>query len=329
MATRRVGKEEALSIAAHERLLDLIIALAHSHQPMTRQEIRSHVNGYSTEEGPRAEASFERMFERDKNTLKELGIPLVTLHGSGHSDDIRYRIDLDEYSLPEIHLSAGELGVLSVAAGLWEGSVLARQARRGLTKLKGITPDVNPLETPGEMRLSHPDETLPALFEALVNNHVVSFSYAAVSTGAETHREVEPWQLRVINNGWYLRGWDRGRDAVREFRLSRITTAIATRADSWQGPTTSPSPAPGSEEENLKATVAIADGAASALKAKGVFLRRENNRDLYSVPVMDPLSDAGVLASYGPAITVLDPPDLRDLVVAKLTGALNHHGGPL
>src|SRR5690625_4913279 len=139
MATRRVGKEEALSIAAHERLLDLIIALAHSHQPMTRQEIRSHVNGYSTEEGPRAETSFERMFERDKNTLKELGIPLVTLHGSGHSDDIRYRIDLDEYSLPELHLSAGDVGEPSGTAGLLEVSDLARQAPRGLTKLGSMT----------------------------------------------------------------------------------------------------------------------------------------------------------------------------------------------
>lgn len=311
-----------MAVAAHERLLDLIIALTHAPRAMTREQIRHRVNGYSTAEGTRADAAFERMFERDKQTLKELGIPLVTVHGSGHYDEIRYRIDLDEYALPEVDLSPSELGALAVATRVWDGSVLARQARRGLTKLKGIAASPKRTDSRPAVKLSAVDDALPVIFDALVHNQVVQFSYAAVSTGEETQREVEPWRLRVKNNGWYLQGWDRGRKAAREFRLSRITS----KAIPIDSPFTGPDPQlPNDEDEPVvTAKVAISDGSAAALRAQGEYLYREGGRDVFSVPLSDMLAASGDIAAYGSAVTVLEPAKLRERVVAKLTGAVQH-----
>ena len=68
--------------------------------------------------------AFERMFERDKETLRELGVPVVTVHGPAHGDDPGYRVDLDAYALPPMDLSAAQLAVLGLAAELWQDQTL-------------------------------------------------------------------------------------------------------------------------------------------------------------------------------------------------------------
>ncbi len=307
-----------MSIPAHERLLDLIIALAQSRAPMTRAQIRRQVNGYTHDDGDaRTTAAFERMFERDKETLKELGIPLVTVHGTGHYDDIRYQIDLEEYTLPDVEFSAAELGVLAVASHVWDGSVLARQARRGLTKLQGAT--LVPAETgfSPAVRLHEPDAALPDLIEAITARHVVTFTYAAASTGVQTQRNVEPWQLTVKDQGWYLRGWDRDREAGREFRLSRITSRVKLQ----DLPFTGPAPQVVDDETDHEiARLAILPGAAALLRARGQYAGTRGDRDLIDLPVADLTSFAGEIATYGAAVLALGPPRLRELVIGKLRG---------
>lgn len=308
-----------MAVPAYERVLDLLIALAQTQVAMTRGEIRRNVNGYAPEDGdPRTDAAFERMFERDKEMLKDLGVPLVTLHGTGHYDDIRYRVDLNEYELPDVRLSAAELGALAVASHVWDGSILARTARRGLTKLKGATTTAAEEVFSPSIRLYEPDTELPALFEALTERVPVVFSYAATSTGQETTRTVEPWQLTVKDNGWYLQGWDRDRSAGREFRVSRITSRVRPLQEPFQGPTpevTDP------EHAVTTARVQLRPGAASVLRARGEFLSAQGKWEVYDVPMRDLISFAGELAAYGPRVRVVDPPELRDRVIAKLRGA--------
>ncbi len=308
-----------MSVPAHERLLDLIIALAQSHTAMTRADIRRTVNGYSPDDGdPRQTAAFERMFERDKETLKELGIPLVTVHGTGHYDDIGYRIDLEEYALPDVELSAAELGALAVASHVWDGSVLARHARRGLTKLRGVTTTSAETVFSPLVRLYEPDHALPEIFEALTHKQLVTFSYAAVSTGEETVRTVEPWRLSVKNQGWYLQGWDRDREANREFRLSRITSNITRVSDSFTGPAPDTS-AP--EEAQMVARLAVRPGAAALLRARGSTVDTARGWDVIEVPISDLTAFAGDIAAHGPAVKVLAPQELRQRVIGKLRGA--------
>lgn len=304
-----------MSVPAHERLLDLIIALTQSRSAMTRAQIRAHVNGYSDDDGdPRSTASFERMFERDKELLKELGVPLETIHRSGHSDDIWYRINVDEYQLPDVALTPAELGVLSVATHLWDGSVLARQARRGLTKIKGVTPhSAEGVPTPA-VRLHEPDAQLPTLIEAISDRRPVEFTYRAASTGQETERRVEPWQLTVKDQGWYLRAWDLDRNSGREYRLSRITSAVRVLDTSFVGP----EPQAAAQEDPILTRLLIRPDAAGLIRARGRLVRSHPEADEIEVPVADLTSFAGDIAALAGGVVALDPPELRALVHHKL-----------
>jgi proteasome accessory factor B len=124
-----------------ERLLNLVIALVNAEGRMSKEQIRSTVAGY---DAAATDEAFERMFERDKETLRRLGVPVVTVTGAAHGDDVGYRVDTDAYALPPLELSAAQLGVLALAAEFWAGQTLRTDASRALTKLRVVG------STPGE-----------------------------------------------------------------------------------------------------------------------------------------------------------------------------------
>ncbi|HWG94267.1 MAG TPA: WYL domain-containing protein, partial [Mycobacteriales bacterium] len=98
-----------MSARKTERLLNLVICLLATRRYLTVQQIRAAVPGY--ESG--SEEAFRRMFERDKEELRELGIPLETgSHSSAHDDEVGYRIARRDYELPEISLEPDEAAAL-------------------------------------------------------------------------------------------------------------------------------------------------------------------------------------------------------------------------
>ena len=88
-----------------ERLMNLVIALLSTDGYLPAERIRRNVAGYA--ESPSDEA-FSRMFERDKNELRDLGIPLETGRVSALDPIEGYRINRDAYALPEIDLTPDE-----------------------------------------------------------------------------------------------------------------------------------------------------------------------------------------------------------------------------
>src|SRR5947209_8770618 len=84
-----------------ERLLNLVICLLHTRSFLTADRIRDLVPGY--DETPSEEA-FKRAFERDKEDLRDLGIPLETGTNSAFDEEPGYRIARRDYALPEIVL---------------------------------------------------------------------------------------------------------------------------------------------------------------------------------------------------------------------------------
>jgi len=91
-----------------------VICLLYTRKPLSKAKIRNAVPQYGTSASDEA---FDRMFERDKDELRELGIPLVTEPFDVFFDDEPgYRIDRREYALPEISFGADELAVLGLAS---------------------------------------------------------------------------------------------------------------------------------------------------------------------------------------------------------------------
>jgi len=197
-------------VAKLERLLNLTAALLETERPLTAVEIQGRISSY-----PEAHASFRRAFERDKDDLREMGVPIALefIPGSDPPMD-GYRIRKEDYYLRDPGLEPDELAALHLAAKTVRIDGLS--GAEALRKLGGVgtAPDT-------EFLASVPsDPRLATLFSAVTNHTVLGFAYGG------THREVEPWRLDLVRGRWYLSGFDRTRDGERHFRLDRLQSEI-------------------------------------------------------------------------------------------------------
>jgi proteasome accessory factor B len=198
-----------------ERLINLVAALLAAERPLGREELRERVPGYAGDDAP-----FRRAFERDKEALRTMGIP-VTLEPFDAGDPSAgegYRIPKEQYYLPDPDLAPDELAALHVAATTvrLEGV----EGAEAIWKLGGApdAPRVEPVAAlPGS-------EHLGAIFAAVAQRATVDFAYRG------EQRHVDPWRLAFRNGHWYLAGWDRDRSAERSFRLDRLTSAPSAGA---------------------------------------------------------------------------------------------------
>lgn len=306
-------------VDASERMLDLVIALSHTRHRMTKDDIRTKVNGYRDSASHEA---FERMFERDKEHLRDLGIPIVTLTDAVHEDDIGYRIDTAAYTLPPIDLTPAQMGVLSVAAEVWQDSAFAASAQRGLTKLRAVAGGTSTAAPGVALRMRAPDPAMTDLLQAITERAPVRFTYRAAYSGETTVRTVEPWRVHARDRGWYLVGHDRDRDAQRSFRTSRIIGKVERVGE--PGSITIPESRPPTPERVFRTPVrlAIRPESAAALRARGLVDSSMNTpsgvRDVVTLDVSDVENLADEVAGYGAAVVVLDPPELREAVLRRL-----------
>ena len=195
-----------------ERLLNLTAVLLDTTRPLTADELRQRVEGY-----PPPGPSFQRAFERDKDDLRVLGIPLrVERLASGEPLD-GYRIDPDDYYLPDPGLEPDELAALHLASlavrldGLGE--------REALWKLGGLVDTGASLADQTVASLPS-DPALVPLFQAIVDRRQVSFTYR------DQTRTVDPWRLDFQRGRWYLTGFDHVRGEDRNYRLDRIAGSV-------------------------------------------------------------------------------------------------------
>ncbi len=313
---------------ADERLLNLVIALVNSGHGLTRAQIRATVEGYAE---PRTDDAFEKLFERDKTTLRELGFPL-SMSEDTFQDSIRYWLDMQSYDMPPVHLTASQLGVLSVAAQLWRDGALSAESRRAVTKLRALgDPDV---DTHGlgalALRVGAAGGAYGPLVDAIDSRTAVRFRYRAASTGEVAVRTVEPWRLAVRRGGWYLLGQDRDREAARAFRLSRFDGSVGTvgEAGAFEIPRSVDVEAMlGLRSAQVEAFLAITPGRATALRAQGRPSEATEacgcaeGRDLVDLTLDDLEQGARLVASYGDAVVVLEPDELREAVARRLRAA--------
>ncbi|MHB8466690.1 MAG: helix-turn-helix transcriptional regulator [Acidimicrobiales bacterium] len=197
-----------------ERLLNLVAALLDTERSLTAEELGTRVPGYPTPKTP----TFKRAFERDKATLRAMGIPLdvVELQPGNPETPIGYRIRPDRYELPDPGLDAEELAALHLAAT--QVRLEGGDATAAIWKLGGVPGDVPLAETaalPGSAHLS-------TLFAALASRATVEFSYRGSA------RSVDPWRIEFRNRSWYLVGWDHDRSGRRTFRLDRVDGVVET-----------------------------------------------------------------------------------------------------
>ncbi|ANW67854.1 WYL domain-containing protein [Mycobacterium sp. djl-10] len=312
--------------------MNLVIALLSTQGYITADRIRRSVAGYT--DSPSDEA-FSRMFERDKNELRDLGIPLETGRVSSFDPSEGYRINRQAYALPEIELTADEAAAVAVATQLWESPELVTATQSALLKLRAAGVDVDAGDTvtissaAGLPGLRGSEEVLGVLLAAINAGRAVQFPHRASPTEPFTTRTVEPWGVVTVNRRWYLVGHDRDRNATRTFRLSRIGDGI--QAVGPDGAVTRPdgvdlraivTAVVGETPSGQLARVWVADGRATALRRAGTSLGphelsgRAGEILELDIGWRDRLARA--IAGYGADAVVLEPPSLRDDVIARL-----------
>ncbi|WP_396933579.1 helix-turn-helix transcriptional regulator [Mycolicibacterium sp.] len=322
-----------MAVSKVERLMNLVIALLSTDRFLPAEKIRNIVQGYN--DSPSDEA-FSRMFERDKNELRDLGIPLETGRVSKFDPTEGYRINREAYALPAVELTTDEAAAVAVATQLWQSPELITATQGALLKLRaagvdveGGDPSVAITSTSVLPGVRGSEEVLGILLSAIDSGRVVQFEHRYSRSDPYTTRTVEPWGVVTHRGRWYLVGHDRLRDDTRTFRLSRIgehVTAIgepgAVRKPDGVNLREVVQRVVAESPTGEQARVWVAEGKGTALRRQAtaatprMLAGRAGEEITVDVGGYDRL--AREIASYGPDAVVLAPRSLRDDVVARL-----------
>jgi proteasome accessory factor B len=303
-----------------ERLLNLVICLLATRSFLSAERIRELVPGYDT---PTDEA-FKRAFERDKEDLRDLGIPLETGTNSAFDDEPGYRIARRDYALPEITLEPDEAAAVGLAARMWSSAAMGAAATRALRKLEATGVEIGPLPEGLQPRIEPTGAAFPVLAEAVHDGRVASFDYRTGSSGEVSRRTVEPWGVVSWHGRWYLVGYDRDRDAARVFRLSRVVgdpvatgdAAVVTRPAGVDltAVVASYAGAAGSST----AVVRVRPGRGHGLRRDAISCTSDAGWDRLVVAFSDGERLADLVLPYGDDAVVVEPADAVDAVVRRL-----------
>ena len=305
-----------------ERLLNLVGLLLEAARPMTFEEIRETLDAYRAENPESA----KRMFERDKDILREYGVPLELRDTDAWGVEQGYFIDKAAYYLPEIAFTDEELVALFVAAQSGGEDTTAEQGVRKL--LYGAEGGVlaglagGPLASGSDARST----LVLAVADAAQTHRRVRFGYRT-SEGRTSERDVDAYAMVFREGHWYLVGHDRERDDTRAFRLSRFTSDVAVTGEGSATPegfraadhVEAGLGVPGGDE---RARIAFQHDVAFLAEQSLVGARRASTlpdgRVELEVPVTDEDTMVALVLEYGPDAEVLEPSSLRERVRARL-----------
>ena len=300
-----------------ERILNLLAFLLTADRPVTADEIRMTVAGYDQD----SDDAWRRMFERDKDMLRSLGIPLETLPTDAWGVEHGYAVPTEDYALPDPGLTDEERTALWLAAKIVRigGGAPGSDA---LFKLGGAPP-----VTAGEplaADLGGEAEDLAVLFVAVTEQRVVEFEYR------DKQRAVEPYGLVHRRGHWYLVGPER-LGTVKVFRLDRLSglrfgsdEAAFERPAGFRAEDAIPEAPWEAGPEDAHAVVRF--DASIAWWARRQIVDSSKTQDLpngdleATLQVANPEAFIGWMLSFDDEAEIVEPPDLRARLVDRVKG---------
>jgi proteasome accessory factor B len=321
-------------VTVEERLFSLVLALLATQIGLTKSEILATVQGYRQRYQVGGDnSSLERQFERDKDDIRELGIPLETIESPddpGSNHHLRYRIPKGLYDLPaDITFSPDEIMLLKLAATVWREGSLSAESRRALTKLNSLGIDSSDPIIGYAPFLRAREASFEPLSKAMDRGQVVAFLYLKPGESSPRRRSVAPLAVVLHEGRWHLYGTDQDAGAPRTFLLSRIVGPVAPqagtggrRADDGQGAVAL------AELDALwqaqTATIVVEPNSDAAVR---LGKRGGPGPDTETVELhytdLNILADE--LAAYGPEVLVRSPAALRDAVLTRLRLVRDSH----
>jgi len=306
-----------------ERLINLTIALLATKRYLTKSEIFRTVEGY---EGS-AETK-ERMFERDKDDLRNLGISIeVGSFDPLFSDEAGYRIISENYQLDIGEITSTDISLLSLAAEAWQGAAFADVAQSAILKLSSMGVPADPIDIPGlSPKLSNSSKDLEIITEAIAHSDLLVFDYLSSELAPEK-RTIVPIALSNRSAFWYVSGVDQDIQEVRTFRLDRVLGVF--KVEKNKGTFEFPSDFDVNQVD-VRATsrVAVIDvrkGKGQALRNLATATKDLGEWDQIKVPIHSVESMAAEILWHGEDVFVHEPIDLRKYIVEQLQALVTQH----
>ena len=300
-----------------ERLINLTLALLASKRFLTKSEIFSTVAGYSgnTE-------TMERMFERDKDELRNLGIKIEVRGIDPLFDDEQgYLIQEDTFQIDSNAFTQEELLCLTMAANLWHDSALHDQSKAALLKIQSISGpiEVDEVNSP-VIRDNEDSTTILLIFEAINNLAQLEFEYKG------SVRRVNPYGLYTRDGFWYLVAQEN--DVIKTFKLVRISKSvnIAGKSNSFLKPKDfDVKEFLRSSKPNTKSHVVILVRKNQALALRKKYevkeIDSEWDRMEFEYLMVDELIES--LLWFGSDVVVLSPKSIREKLIANCEELVN------
>lgn len=307
-----------------ERLINLTIALLATKRFITKSELFKTIEGY---EG--SAESKERMFERDKDDLRSLGIEIeVGSFDPLFNDEAGYRIKQEKYQLDLGEVTALEISLLSLAATAWQGASLDDAAQRALVKLHslGIAVDhANLLDS--VPAFSDAGLDLPMITRAIAEHQILEFTYRNFDL-SEDERRIVPIGLSTRSGLWYFSGVDQSIEEIRTFRFDRVIGDFLVK----RGPKAFETPENFDSKrifETISTTNAIIDircGKGASLRALASSTKPLGEWDQIQVPILNLKNLSALVLWHGDDAYVQSPPELRGMIIESLKDLVRAHG---
>jgi proteasome accessory factor B len=303
-----------------ERLVNLTIALLATKRYITKSEIFRTVEGY---EG--SAESKERMFERDKDDLRNLGIDIeVGSFDPLFEDEAGYRIKPDRYQFQLGDISSQEVSLLSLAAEAWRGAALDGSALTALRKLHaiGIESDLDSIPELAP-HFTTRDKNLQLAIAAINAKKKIAFQYISESLESQ-NRKIAPYAVASKYGRWYLYGKDLDKDALRSFRLDRISGDIKEegKADSYEIPSDFQLRSQITDsEDGSSALIYLRSGRALNLRARSKVIatgKKIDGWDLVELNYRDRERLIEEVLWYGDDAVLQSPAEIRSEIVSRL-----------
>ena len=306
-----------MSAQKTERLINLTLALLATKRYLTKSEIFKAVAGYSG-----SPETMERMFERDKDELRSLGIE-IEVKGIDplFEDEQGYLIRSETFQLSENEFTKEELLYLTMAANLWHDSALGSDSKAALLKIQSLSGPIesDDVNTPA-VRDSESAALLSSVFEAVDTEQLIKFGYK----GKE--RTAQPFGLYTRDGFWYLVA--REEAEIKSFKLLRIEGKIVKegKAGSFKKPpefdlikflSNSRS------EQEMQAQVLVRKEQAHVLRSKYTTKEINEEWDLMLIPYIYEQEIIETILWYGTNIIVDSPASLRSEVISRLKVIVN------
>jgi proteasome accessory factor B len=306
-----------------ERLINLTIALLATNRYLTKTEIFRTIEGY--EGNPETK---ERMFERDKDDLRSLGITIdVGSFDPLFADEPGYRIKAESYQLDLGEITPTEISLLSLAADAWQDAAFADSAQSAILKLSSFGVPADPIDLPGaSQRLANSSADLEVITSAIGTSDFLVFDYLSADFVAQ-ERTIIPIALSNKFGFWYVSGVDNQLQEIRTFRLDRIqgSITVSKNKEVFEFP----------KEFELNqidvvatqrfATVDVRKGKGHALRALATSVKDLGEWDQIRIPIYTLDFLTAELLWHGEDVFVHEPAELRESVITRLQELLINH----